>query len=666
MPETFELGARLLFRLAMAENENWSNNCTGQFKSLFPAYLSDTAADGDARLALLDELIDQNIPGQNLLLVAALDSGAEVQHFSRSLGIESHGLRKALEPWSPSNQVARNYILECLERLLRFALVEDVACEIAKKTLANDIRALILTGFLDFVEKAVTQLVQVHGRYWPQAMASLGDVITYDGGGMSKEDLTRVFAMLALVSPDDLRGRLKLLVTEMPWDYPCDEKLDFNKREVRQREAIVKLATEALAHSEVLITELPGLSTSDQRMAGSFGTALAANANDKVGWLWRVMTAYCAAPVGRKNSDLLTSYLAELAKTKPRLVETFKRRGIHSPELVSIVPLLAFKMEIPASDILLVCEGLKSGTLSSHALYAWKFGGKLAKREPEEVAPLFTEIFANPDQDNLGYELMGMYVHSNIGRLEHLRPQLRLAADTALAGTSNTMNDHHFIELMTWLLKKGRNDADARAVALSVTRQLINRVDQGSLSDERRIKPLLPLLLREFTEIVWPLIGNTIITNPGAAWRFQHALGKGYSFGDTQQKAPIEELSEDALLSWCHANPEMAPAFLAQTLPLLTDAEYGQGKRFSNLILRLIDEFGERDDVQRALVGNMYTFSWSGSLTTYYARYEQSLSALHKHAKAAVRRWAKKMSDSVANQIAREQDTDDEQSAYYE
>lgn len=666
VPATFELGAQLLFRLAMAENETWGNNCTGQFKSLFPAYLGDTAADGDARLALLDDLIDQDIPEQNTLLAAALESGAEVQHFSRSVGIESHGLRKALEPWNPSNKVAVDYILECLERLLRFALIDDTAGEIAKKALANDIRGLILVGFLDFVEKAVTQLVHAQGRYWPRAMASLGDVITYDAAGMTQEDLARVYSILAMVSPDDLSGRLKLLVTEMPWDYPCDEKLDFNEREVRQQETIVELAVEALAQPEVLIAELPALSTGEQRMAGSFGTALAANANDKVSWLWRVVDAYRAAPSGRQNSDLLTSYVAELAKTKPQLVETLKRRAIRSPKLASSVPLLAFKMDIPSSDILLVCEGLKSGTLTSRALYAWTFGGRLAKREPEEVAPLFTEIFAKPDQANLGYDLLGMYVHSDMERLEHLRPQLRSAADTALAGQTNTMNDHHFIELMKWLLSKGRNDADARAVALSLTRQLIDRVDEGSLVDERRIKPLLPLLLREFPETVWTLIGNAITSNPRASWRFQHSLGKGYSFGGSQQKAAIEELSDDTLLAWCHTNPEVAPAFLARILPLLTSESDGQGKRFSCLIQRIVDEFGERDDVQQALVGNMHTFGWSGSLTTYYELYEGPLTALHKHAKAAVRRWSKKMSDSMAKQIARAQDSDDEQSAQYD
>lgn len=62
----------------------------------------------------------------------------------------------------------------------------------------------------------------------------------------------------------------------------------------------------------------------------------------------------------------------------------------------------------------------------------------------------------------------------------------------------------------------------------------------------------------------------------------------------------------------------------------------------------------------------MNTFGWSGSLTTYYKLYEQPLESLQKHPKAAVRRWARKMSDSITRQIAHAQQSDDEQAAQYD
>ena len=53
-PVTLPEGARLLLRLAVAENETWANNATGSFESLFPSRLGNTAADGTARLKVLE------------------------------------------------------------------------------------------------------------------------------------------------------------------------------------------------------------------------------------------------------------------------------------------------------------------------------------------------------------------------------------------------------------------------------------------------------------------------------------------------------------------------------------------------------------------------------------------------------------------------------------
>ncbi len=660
IPDAFELGANLLLKLALGENESFSNNCTGQFKALFPAYLGDTAADGSARLAFLDELIAKDDPELNPLIVGALESGARVSMFSRSVGIESHGLRPALQPWNPTNPDAVEYITDCLERLLVFALRDDEVGCFAKQSIANDLRNLINRGLIEYAERAVTAITAQHGAFWPAALSSLGDVITYDMAGSPREFEPRIRAMIAMVTPSDLGNRLKLLVTEMPWDYPCDEKLDFDKQEMKQREAIYALATEALKSPEVLLQALPDLCVGGQRMSALFGAALAELTDDKLGWLWKLFDVHSALPSGTWNVDLITSYLATLDMTHPRLVSTFKRRAIRSPRLAWLVPTISFKNELPAADIPLVCDGLRNGVLPVQWLQTWSLGGRLAKREPSEVAPLFDQLFSVSEQAGLGYDLLGMYVHGRVDFLEYFRPQIRMAAETALTSGTNTLIDHHFHELMSWMLNHGRDDADARAVALSFARRLAEDADSSPLSDERRIRPLLPVLLREFPEIVWPLIGSAITSNPKTAWRFQHSLGKGLSFTSEEGHAPILELSRDTLLSWCHAHPDVAPAFLATILPPLSGGE------FHPILRRIIDEFGDRAEVQSSLSANMHTFGWSGSMTTYYEMYQKPLATLRTHHKSEVRQWARRMSAQIERQIAHERDFDDEHEARYD
>ena len=52
-PRTFDKGAQLMLRMAIAENEHISNNATGEFVRLFPIYLPATAVDLDTRLDFL-------------------------------------------------------------------------------------------------------------------------------------------------------------------------------------------------------------------------------------------------------------------------------------------------------------------------------------------------------------------------------------------------------------------------------------------------------------------------------------------------------------------------------------------------------------------------------------------------------------------------------------
>jgi hypothetical protein len=61
------------------------------------------------------------------------------------------------------------------------------------------------------------------------------------------------------------------------------------------------------------------------------------------------------------------------------------------------------------------------------------------------------------------------------------------------------------------------------------------------------------------------------------------------------------------------------------------------------MMRHLLDEFGDREDVLRALTRNMCTFGWTGSRATYFALYSGPLRELQSHPIGAVRRWAEKM-----------------------
>ena len=663
-PHTFEEGARLLLRLAAAENETWANNATGQFMGLFPMFLGGTAADGTARLSFLDEAAAADDESHRVLAVGGLIAGSKTRHFSRTGGPESQGALPALASWSPTiDQEAIAYIEECVSRLAQLALRDDKAGKAAREGLGESLRSLILTGLVDTVEAVVAQVSATVG-YWPNAVASLRQVLTFDTERIGAEVTSRVRKLFTDLQPKSLQSRIRALATEMSWDYFADEEPDHEKRFQLQVEAVRDLAAELLAQPAALSRALSELSRGQQRMAGALGVAIAEFADSPLEWLEPIIHAVVQAPESERNFDLLTGFVAGLAKGHIEAVGAFKRRAARSPDLAPLLPHVCFPLGISASDIELVIGALQAGLLPPWQLTKWSYGGVLAKVPAPAVAPLFDAMLNHSAEGFVvAVDLMGMYVHDAPEKLEGLRPQVLKLADNVMRWQQTPAGDLHlypFEQIMSWMLGKGRQDPDARATALALVRALVNVKEFG---DDRLIKPVLPKLLSDFPEIAWPLIGQAIVSDSHKATLLAFVLGDQFSF-ERESHPVILSLPQDTLFAWCHAHPERAPAFAAGILPVLAYEGVGTPElSLHPVTARLLEEFGEREDVRRSIENNIHTFGWSGSLTTYFAPYKEPFSRLLQHPKLKVRSWARTVLRQLDNSVERARDEDEETEA---
>ena len=665
--QTFEVGARLLLRLAIFENEAFDNNATGQFKKLFPVFLGSTAADGDARLALLDEVMDTSDAAQCVVVVEALGDGSETHHFMRFTGAEAPGSRPALKSWRPATEhAAFTYITGCVTRLVSFAKRTDHSGATGRATLAEQLRSLVSHGFIDVVETAVDQVL-VAVDQWPQALEALGDFIVYDSQGMDPDLTDRVGTLIANLQPKSLESRVRLLVTDMPWDYPCDERLDFDVREQRQRDAVYALARELVTQPKVLADFLPRLSRGGQRMAFYFGRAIARSSPTPLRWLEPMIGAISNAPEVERNHDLLSGFVVGLASGFPDEVAAFKERASRSPELAPALPRICQQLGITASDIALVLRTFNEGLLHPFQLALWQAGGVLARVPAPAVCPLIDAMLIHSaDGFAVAVDLMGMYAHGKPDKLNGFRSQIRTVAANITRWhkpRGHHMVDHHFEKIMQWMLEKGREDPDARSTALTLARAL---VDIDGYDQTKVVKSIIPTLISGFPEIAWPLVGQAIVSDSQRAWRFQQLLGNLHSFRQ-RENPPLLSLPEDTLFAWCQAHPDRAPEFVASMLPVLATYQADAADRAIHPVMaRLLSEFGDRDDVLHAVGHNIGSYGWSGSLTKYYALYEEPLRELRTHDRPNVRRWAEKMLRQLSARIQNARNEDEEQSGLWE
>ena len=676
--EGFESGAQLLLRLALAENEPYGNNATAQFAALFPVVLGNTAADGPTRLRLLDELYRSDDPVQRRLVVDALIAGSTTHHFSRSTGAEIHGARPALSPWYPATgDDALAYIQGCVEILVDIATGNDAVADAARSGLGQNLRSLASVGFIDLVEEVVCR-VGPKCDSWPEALGALGDFLTYDASKVVPETIARIRSLIDQITPQDLDARVRFLVTEMSWDYLRDNiETDHEQLHRRQVDAVRDFAAELLGQPEVLTRLLPQLSLQGsptdgrrpQRMTYSFGYAIAELADSPIDWLKPIAEAVRDVPADSRDFDLLSGYLSGLPAGYAAAVETFKQEVARSTDLAPALPFICWRLGIVASDIDLAQSSLLAGLLPPWRLMQWSFGGALARVDVQVVAPLFDQLL---DHDLDGYcaslDLMGMYAFGRLEVLEDFRPQLRKAAENLTRWSilrPNAMEEHHFGVLMKWLLEKGREDPDACAVALALSRAL--DMDQKNIL-KNMVKPVMRLLLGNFPEISWQILGQAALSDPVRAWRLGLLLGSRQSLPDERHHADILALPEEALFAWCCANPGGAPAFAAAVVPILANYSHDvQEVSLHPWIVRLLDEFGDNQEMLNALHSNIFSFVVWGSPTAYFALFEAPLARLgDEHSSQRVRRWAKETLREITAESARIRTEDEEWEAQHQ
>ena len=672
-PGSFDEGAHLLLRLALAENEEIGNNATGLFVGLFPVILGNTAADGHARLSFLKEVAQSDDPVQRKIVVDALIKGSATDHFSRMVGSETHGSRPTLSSWRPATRdETLSYIQSCVDLLVEFAKGDDDAADDASIGLGWNLGSLASHGFIDLVEEVIHQVAPTRDS-WPEALEALGGLLRRKDSRVEPEIDGRVRALMDELSPQSLDARLHLLVTEMSWDYLCDEMMDYEQLDqeqiyLRQVGAVREFAAELMQEPDTLRGLLPLLSRRleprkgrhPQRMICPFGQAIADLAELPLDWLEPIIEALGEVPEDERDFDLLTGYLVGINEAYPEKVELLKERAAASEVLAPALPLMCWRLRIVATDIELVLSAFRADLLSPWHLMQWCGGGVLAEVEAHAVAPLFDALLDHSiDGYAVALDLLSMYVFRRWDTLENFRSQLRKIAENFTKYSPshhNPMNELHFGDLMKWVLEKGREDPDARAVALELARALAEL--EGDTEEEilrarmivkRMIEPVIRPLLASFPEIAWPIVGNAIVSNPLRDWDLGNFLGSRMS-SDNRHDAAILTLPEDVLFEWCRTHPDSAPAFTATVVPVLTTYNReATGHTLHPCMVRLLDEFGDREDVLQAIGANIHSYCGWGSPTSYFALYEAPLSKLRdEHPSAKVRRWAKAILRGIA------------------
>ena len=695
--ETFKIGARLLLQLEVSKPYSLIPDASRHFAKLFSPVLGGTEADGRTRLFFLDEIINEydktNDTEQLKYIVDALHEGSMMMDkYFRMRGPEIQGSRKALDSWFPTSRRERDdYIMGCVKLLGELAKRKDEVGVKARSTLGLSISFLVRSGFLKEVEKVISMVIH-EGESWTVALRQLKASLVNKSSRMDDETSKRIRSLIKELEPDNLRERVRLQVTEPPMPESRDEEWSVEEDFKRRRAIARALAGELLQESPTLKEILPEISSGRQFIAYELGEALAECAPTPLTWLEPIVQAVKGVPASNRSYDLLSGFVARLPEKFQDEVEELKMRAIESPDLVSAFPVICERVGLRQEDIDRAIDALYRRVLAPWDLRHWAFIGVLRKVPPFKVALLLDAMLDHSAPsfalavtilgrilDDEGDENKKVCSGSHFFKIADFRPQLLKMIQNAgrwsttdfkpptqgqQSGIQLDMVEYHFEEIMHMMLAKGREDSDACKTVLELARTLVQG-DNHDLFYPAKNKPtsVLGRMLTGYPDIVWPIVGGAIMENPRFANHMRYFLGQPYIL-KRDFSPPILDVPEDILFAWCHANPDGAPAFMAQCAPFLSNEDGDiDSASLHPVMSRLLDEFGERNDVHEALEGHIQPYHWVDSCAGHYARLEKIFQQLETHSNPRVRQWAEKMRLRVAQSFKRETILDEERKA---
>lgn len=333
--DLFPRAARLLLRLAVAENEHFANNATGVFQSLFNPTARATAATGDERLELLAEVLGSEDEQELQIAIGAFEGVFDV-HGGYAVAADPGG-----EPpppaWAPESWDGRvSYCREAFV-LLENLLDHDAATvrTAAESVLLERFRSLFWLGLGDEALRLVKR-PDLSESLRRRLALQTEDVITYDRDKafMTEDLLERLRDTRRTIFADPLRERLHLRFGSWNRDLfraarnTSDNPLELEAREFRE------LVADLLQHPEVLRDEFEWI-TSEEAVKGRQFLSFLAEEDGQREWLELVLKA----SLRHNRPELIASYMLGLSLADDTAdVEALLDQWADSEELQHLVP----------------------------------------------------------------------------------------------------------------------------------------------------------------------------------------------------------------------------------------------------------------------------------------------------------------------------------------
>lgn len=643
--ESFEKSAQLLAKLAVAENETWSNNATGIFTQLFHVALAGTQASLQERIGLLKELASYG-DEFNDIVIAALNNVFNYGHFHRTGGAEKVG-KKSLKEYAPSfSDVVDYWRSSCdfIEEWLssRPQLVDKVADAITKQARQIGWAA----GCRDILYHLINIITTIKGYEWPEMAKELTFAEIHHGDKLSPEEKEVLHETIVRLKIKDFISDLDEAHMRFYGDY--------SNLEQKEKEAGVFFSP----------------------YVEDFISMQLYNDIDVVSRLMDNSQQCDFFFIRQLSRTLNESQLKALFNTS---IEVFKKDNINNSSFINLIcnqtlivnAVDSFLADLKANKFLFAYVAIVSGREKSdlhilHSLYAdyskdpnWMDLLKdYLRRAPlydaGQMADTCNFIFTNMDDnaDACVADYIGSYSYQSIIKTE---PMLGLVKQFLLKVDEGKLSPNTAFE-MNNLAEHLLNDSDIPDFAKQYNQKIIKKASSERLHGAYDM--VYHSLLPKYEDVILEDVLNALADDNGAYWwQMMNNLGAGFSSG--KGSGPLFQCDNKKIKDFCSKYSKTAlPERLAHMIPIYEYDENSKETSFHEFVIWLLDNLDKFQDDKAVLSGigaNMNSFSWTGSTIPLWQKQKECFMKVLNHKNPLVRDWAKRNIETLELEIKNDQ-----------
>jgi len=656
--DTFTKGAKLLMAFSVAENETWGNNSTNEFLHLFKIHLAGTQAKLEERLGIIKWGLGQG-EDYKLISIKALNSALESRDFTRFMGAETQGT-KILKDYVPTNNEILEYWSEVLEILENHIFPNGIYSDICRDIIAKNTRGLYRIGFGNFLLPVIKRISEKINNDWDSMLDRLYDVKKYDNKIVKRDDIQLVDELIELLTKKDFYSRY--LAIEKKRNRIDD--ISFQESITLKQKDYYELANEFVVSEFCSKDILKNIYKNKQIFSAPFGSRIAELIEDDEeklnAFILDSLDILSVLEIEIRNISVFIDFARgiKLDKTKVKIVNSILEKN---SLLNMLFPLFGiFEKDEDELDILFSIVEDNQVSINEFIQYLNYY--------PHQK---YTDIkFTNfcyrlngygKDGINTSLSILSnfLYHDSESNPNSIIYTVLEDTLRTIDISDPSSYNRDQYFQMVELLLTRTNNADFAKFLNLEMLK--LARDWKYSFGYNYNLERTYSILLTKYFCVIWEDLSNALLSKEEdyiVFHQLQSLLGSHIG-GVSNQVGLLFSGNIESIFDWCQTNPMEAPKRLALMVPIFEDQE------FHPIAKRLINEYGDNQELLDNLSCNMGTYSWVGSVVPLLESKIKLLESLYNHPITRVAEWAQIKVTYLNDEIHKENQKEDERKFLY-